>query len=154
MVDQIFRKVASIAHAVRNDLRKKGFVVPVKNKDGSISFDSYLVVKESTGFYSIRNRIDDKIVDHINLPQTAALLANRLALGYFVDDRLIESDRQYGYSLFYETLAKKQAENSLKRKDIDRADLMYTKYNIARTKKIEAKTTIMASFEKLRRLNK
>lgn len=154
MVDHLYRRVESLANAVRSDLRNKGFVIPVDNGDGTITFDDYTVVKEDTGFYSIKNRIEDTVVDKINLPQTAALLANRLALGKFVDDQLVECDRQYGYSLFHETLAKKQAENSLKRKDVDRADLMYTKYNIARSKKLSAKKTIISSFEKLRRLNK
>jgi hypothetical protein len=49
-------------------------------------------------------------------------------------------------------MTKQNAEKCLKKSDIDRAELMFTKFKIARSKKILAKQSILASFEKLRRL--
>jgi hypothetical protein len=149
MLNTVYKQIEKIALNVKQDLRQKGFVVPLKNKDGSISIDDYKIIKKRNGFYTIKNRIGDTLVDHINLPQTAALLANGLALGRWIDDNILASDRQYGYSLFEEQLATRIIEN---RKDWDRVDIMYTKIDAAKHKKISAKNTIMHSFEKLRKL--
>ena len=107
----------------------------------------YTIQKKRSGFYKISNILGETIVDHINLPQTAALLANNLALGRWVDDRLLTQDRQYGYNLFEEQQAKRIIENH---KDWDKVDVMHTKLDIVSRKKISAKQSIMFSFEKLR----
>jgi len=149
MQDTVYKKVERLAKVVQNDLRKKGLVIPVDNPDGSVSVDNYTIIRDRSGFYSILNRSGDTVVDKINLPQTAALLANNLALGRFVDDKLLKHDRQYGYSLFEEQMAKKIITNH---KDWDKVDVMQTKIEIAQHKKMSAKRTIMFSFEKLRSL--
>jgi hypothetical protein len=111
------------------------------------------IVKERTGFYSILDNRKEAIVSSINLPQTAAVIANSLALGKWpADDKLVKADRDYGYNLFEETLSKKHAENSLKNNDVDRADILFIKGGNARYKKLQAHQTIINSFEKLRRL--
>jgi hypothetical protein len=152
MIDPVFKKIETLAYEVRKNLRKQGFVVPCDNGDGTVGVDNYTIVKENTGFYVIKDRHNNVIVDQINLPQTAAVLANNLALGKWLDDALLREDRRYGYGLFEETLSRAHALNSLKRKDIDRAELMYTRLKIARFKKTAAKKEILSSFEKLRRL--
>jgi hypothetical protein len=152
MNDQIFKKVEKIAYDVKRDLRNKGFVIPRDNGDGTITVDNFTIVREPSGFYTIRDRHNDVIVDYINLAQTAAVLANKLALGQLVDTDLVNVDRYYGYNLFKELVAKRNAEASLRKADVDRADFMYTKLKIAKNKKLSAKATIINSFEKLRRL--
>ena len=153
MNSQIFKKVQKLAIDVKKDLRQKGLVVPKDNGDGTITVDQYTIVKERTGFYSILDNRKEAIVSSINLPQTAAVIANSLALGKWpADDKLVKADRDYGYNLFEETLSKKHAENSLKNNDVDRADILFIKGGNARYKKLQAHQTIINSFEKLRRL--
>jgi hypothetical protein len=152
MNNQVFKQVAKLATQVKQDLRKKGLVVPRDNGNGTITVDRFTIVKEDCGSYTIRDSRNDIIVEQINLAQTAVLLANGLALGRWLDLDLVKQDKAYGYGLFEETLTKRHAETSLKTKDVDRATLMYTKASIARQKKVSAKTVIMNSFEKLRRL--
>jgi hypothetical protein len=147
MLEKVYKQIENLARGVKTDLRHKGFVVPIENRDGSISVDLYTISKSKAGFYKITSNAGDVLVDHINLPQTAALLANSLALGRWVDDRLLNEDRQYGYSLFEELQAKHIID---KRRDWDRVDIMYTKMSLAKHRKTAAKQAIMNSFEKLR----
>jgi hypothetical protein len=148
----VVAKVEKIARKVKDDLRQSGFVIPVNNRDGSISVDNYKIVKDKSGFYSIRDRDNDVIIKQINLPQTAAVLANKLALGRGIDTEILLDDREYGYNLFEELLSKQISEASIVKKDYDRADLMSVKLRIASYKKTEAKKKISYSFEKLRKL--
>lgn len=148
----VVARVEKIARKVKDDLRQSGFVIPVNNRDGSISVDNYKIVKDKSGFYSIRDRDNDVIIKQINLPQTAAVLANKLALGRGIDTEILLDDREYGYNLFEELLSKKISEASIVKKDYDRADLMSVKLRIASYKKTEAKKKISYSFEKLRKL--
>jgi hypothetical protein len=152
MNNKLYSKVEKLAKGIREDLRKQGFVIPTENGDGTITVDNYTIIKQRTGFYTIRNRSDDVIVDKINLPQTAALLANGLALGKLVDDNLLTTDRQYGYSLFEELLAKRSIEKNARNKNYERLDLMCIKMTDAAERKDRAKKAILNSFEKLRRL--
>jgi hypothetical protein len=148
----VVAKVEKIARKVKDDLRQSGFVIPVNNRDGSISVDNYRIVKDKSGFYSIKDRDNDVVIKQINLPQTAAVLANKLALGRGIDTEILVTDREYGYNLFEELLSKQISETSIEKKDYDRADLMSVKLRIASYKKTEAKKKIIYSFEKLRKL--
>jgi hypothetical protein len=152
MDKQVFTKVEKLAKEVKQNLRNKGFVVPRDNGDGTITVDKYTIVKESTGFYTIRDQHNDVIVDQINLAQTAALLANNLALKRWIDQNLVDKDRVYGYNLFEETVTKRHIESSRKRADHDHADVLDIKLGIARQRKQSAYSAILASFDKLRKL--
>jgi hypothetical protein len=152
MNELVFKKVESLAKTVKEDLRKRGFVVPISNNDGSVSVDSYTITRENTGFYAIKDLRNTVIVENINLPQTAAVIANSLALGRWIDSELIRQDTIYGYKLFEEQLLKIHADQNIKKKDYDKADVNFTKAKIARYKKSSAKEVILKSFDKLRRL--
>lgn len=149
--DDLYNKIVKLSDAVKKDLLKKGVVVPVKNKNGSINVGNYKIVKNNEGYYNILSRSGDVIVDQINLPQTAAVVANGLALGRFKDDNLIESDKRYGFALFDEILHTRSVENSSK-KPLEYFDLMLTKSLIARAKKEKYKQDVIKSFEKLIKL--
>jgi hypothetical protein len=149
---KVYLKLEKIALDVKEQLKKKGLVIPVKLSDGSVSVDGFRIIKETTGFYSIINPRNHKVVENINLPQTAALLANDLALGKWLDDDLVKRDREYGYRMFEEILTKTRANEHLKKNNIDRAEILITKYNIVHTKTVSAKKAILSSFEKLNRL--
>jgi hypothetical protein len=151
--DHLYTKIEKVASTVKEDLRKKGIVIPIKNKNGSITIDRFTIIKEKTGFYVIKDQRNEVVVQGINLPQTAALLANGLALGKWIDTDLYNVDQSYGYKLFETELFQKSAGISLKNNNIDRAELMFTKATIASSKVEQFKKQIINSFEKLRRLH-
>jgi hypothetical protein len=147
--DEIYKKVKQLGINVKEHLRRRGVVVPSKTADGSIRVGHYTIKKANSGFYSILNFKNEEVIENINLPQTAALLANKLALGKWIDNELLDADRRYGHALFEEELHRTMAERSLKSNNIEKAEVMYTKLNIAKYKKEQHKKTISYGFEKL-----
>ena len=149
--DKIFEKVKQLAHEVKQELRAKGIVVPVVNPDGSYCFDGFSVKKQTTGFYKVTDIKNRTLVDNLNLPQSAAIIANDLALGKIIDNSIINADAAYGYKLFDCEVYKRGAERARK-KDVDKFVYYETRSQIAKAKKLEHKNTILQHFNKLRRL--
>lgn len=147
----IYLKIHQISVDVKEKLKHQGIVVPIKKRDGSIQIGSYSIKKNSTGFYSILDFRNEVIIDRINLPQAAAIIANKLALGKYIDDKILDADTKFGHAWFDEELHTHLAEKSLKLKDLDKADMMFTKSAIARHKKNQFKLEINRGFEKLMR---
>lgn len=147
--NDIYQKVKQLGQDVKERLRSQGIVVPTKTEDGAIRVGHFKIKKSRSGFYCILNYRNDVVVDHINLPQTAALLANKLALGRWIDDSLLVADQKYGHALFEEELHKLMAEKNIKSNNLDRADVMFTKFKIAKHKKEEHRKVILNGFEKL-----
>lgn len=151
--DDIYKKVKQLGLDVKEQLKRQGIIVPAKTPDGSIRVGYYTIKKNKTGFYSILNYRNEAVVELINLPQTAAILANRLALGKYLDDNLLYTDRSYGHALFDEELHLTLAERNLKSNNLDRADVMFTKFKIAKHRKEQYKKTIFNGFDKLMRFS-
>lgn len=149
--EELYRKIDRVTSEVREDFRRRGLIIPVENKDGSITLNNFTITRQCTGFYAILNRNGEVVVEQINLPQTAALLANGLALGRFLDKELLNKDRNYGYALFDETLHERAVQRSSK-KPLDYFDLRLSKCMIARAKKEHYKNDIVNSFGKLQKL--
>jgi hypothetical protein len=145
--NKLFQKVESLAKTIITDFQRRGYVIPIEQQDGTIKFNSYIVGKNPNGFYSIRDTKNNIYVDNINLVQTAALIANDLALGKILDKAIIDIDRTYGYKLFdeqvYETAAKR------KKNTLDQDVFYETRCKIARSQKEHAKQQIFNSFRKL-----
>jgi hypothetical protein len=149
--DEIYLKIQQISVDVKEKLKRQGVVVPIKKRDGSIQIGSYSIKKDSTGFYSILDFRNEVIINRINLPQTAAIQANRLALGKYIDDDILQADTRYGHAYFDEELHTHLAGRCLQKKELDRAEMMYTKSNIAKHRKNQHMWEIRKSFEKLMR---
>jgi len=149
--DDIYQKVKQLGKDVKEQLKRQGIVVPSKTQDGLIQVGHYTIKKTKAGFYTILNYRNDPVVEFINLPQTAALLANKLALGKWIDDELLTADRGYGHALFEEELHLTLAERNIKSNNLDRADVMYTKFNISKHRKEQHRKTIFNGFDKLMR---
>ena len=145
--EELYKRIQKISEEVKQDLRRKGLVVPVKQDDGSITVGTYTIVKDPNG-YTILDFCDEEVVTGINLPQTAIIVANKLALGYYKDTKLLEEDKRYGFAEFEEKLYKRAMLN----KSIDQFDIFLSKHSIAHYKKQEHKKTIINSFEKLIKL--
>lgn len=146
----IFDKIFHITEGVKNNLQKRGIAIPIENTDGSISFGNFTVKRDADGFYTISDYSDTIVVKRINLPQTAILLANGLALGKFLDQTLLKLDQQYGYTLFEEALCKKISTS--KKSTLDKIDLILAKSSNLQLKKEDLKKQITLKFEKLRKI--
>ena len=81
------------------------------------------------------------------------MLANRLALGKYLDNELLDADRRYGHALFEEELHLTLAERNLKSNNVDRADVLFTKFKIAKHRKEQHRKTIIIGFDKLMRFS-
>jgi hypothetical protein len=149
--EHLIKKILHVSNEVKEEFRKKGIAIPTMNDNGSISLGHYTIKKGTDGFYNILDYSGEAVVSQLNLAQTAAIVANNLALGKFVDDELVNKDRRYGYAVFEEEQAKRALAKSSK-KDLDYFDLMLTKHMIAKAKKNLYKSEIVKSFEKLRNL--
>lgn len=151
--NDVYSTIEKLSKDAKSKLLKQGVVIPIRGKDGVINVGNYAIKRKKDGFYCILDFEKEIILDKINLPQTAAVIANRLALGKYIDDEIVDADTGYGYSLFDEELHTKLAEKNIQNKMIDRADVMFTKVKIARYKKEQHLKTVMRSFNKLMQFN-
>jgi hypothetical protein len=147
---ELFDKIFHITEGVKNNLQKKGIIIPIENSDGSISFGHFIVKRDADGFYNILDYSNTIVVKKINLPQTAILLANSLALGKYLDQVLLDLDQQYGYTLFEESLCKKI--KASKKSTLDKIDLILAKSSTLELKRESLKKQITSKFEKLRKI--
>lgn len=148
--NNIYNKIKELDASIKAKLKQKGIVVPIRNDDGSINVGFYKIIKRD-GFYLIMDYSDEPVIKNINLPQSAALLANKLALGKHVDTTILNADQRYGHALFEETLQQHLAIKSVSKNKLDNADLMYTKAKISRLKKEHYRNEITRGFENLMR---
>lgn len=148
---QIFDQFSKLANNIKQNLKKKGLVVPVQRKDGSIQVGVFTIVKKTDGYY-INDKFNESLLGPLNLAKTAVVLANDLALGRWPDHKLIESDQWYGYKDFEEKVATSIAEKAKKSKDADKLDFNLYQASVAASRKAKYKKTIDTRFDKLYRL--
>jgi hypothetical protein len=146
--EDLYFQMKKLSVEVRKDLLRKGIVVPTKNTDGTITIGNFTIVKNPDGSYAILDHTDEKLVDNINLPQTAIMVANKLALGQYKDSILLDVDRRYGSADFEERLYRR----ALSKRSSDFISVYVTKYEIAKYKKNGYRESINRSFEKLLKL--
>lgn len=147
--NDLYQKIEMLDTNVKEQLRKQGIVVPVRSNNGSVKIGRYSIEKNKTGFYSVTNYRGEMVVENLNLPQTAALVANRLALGKSFDDEIVTLDKRYGHAEFDELVHNQLADKNIKLKDYDKAEVMLAKSSVAKYRKDEFKKTITKGFEKL-----
>lgn len=148
--NDLYEKIERVSDKIRADFRQRGIVIPVKNTDGSINIGRFRVINQHTGFYAIYNSNGEVVVEGINLPQTAALIANDLALGRILDPRIVKQDQEYGFALFKETLYGHRAKDT--KINFDSFELAKMKESIAKNRKEQFHRGIVQRFEKLRKL--
>jgi len=146
----LFIKVEKIAKTVIDSLKKKGYVVPSSLSNNRVNFDGYIVGRDREGFYYISNPRKDTLIDKINLPQTAAVVANNLALGKSAVDSLLVQDKYFGYKDFDQAVFKRAMDRN--KQDIDQFAYWQTRYNDAKHQAKSHRSAIVNSFEKLRSL--
>lgn len=146
----VFTQVEVVAKNVLKNFKNKGYVIPTKEDDGTVRFDNFAVKKDATGFYSVVDITGRVYATNINLPQTAALIANDVALGKIVDNKLLELDRDYGFKIFDRDLFKRNLQR--KKNNIDQMVYYKTMMDAATSKANYIKSNIDRSFLKLSRI--
>jgi hypothetical protein len=149
--EELYKKFTKVSAEVREEFRRRGLIVPISNKDGSISIGPYRIVKGNDNLYSVVDSQDRVEIDGINLAQTAIIMANDLALRKFLDRSIIKRDQEYGYALFKEQIYRRALQRS-KNQPIERYDLMTAKSLTSREKKERCRRDIQQSFEKLTKI--
>jgi hypothetical protein len=139
---ELWNKLFYVSTQVRDTLKKRGFVIPIE-ENGVIKVGDYMIKKENN-FYHIHDSSNYVIIENINLPHTAIMIANKLALGKFLDKNLINIDRNFGYAEFEERLQSK-----IKSKDLEVQEVREMKYQIAKHKKERYFNQINKDFKKL-----
>jgi hypothetical protein len=152
ITDELYRKVQALAIEVKEDFRAKGIVLPTKGVNGIVKLGNYTVARTDKGFYSVLDARSNLVYSQINLPQTALLLANSLALGKWVDSKLLEHDKQYGFSSFETDNYNRLSKTFLQKEDWTRYDALLIKQEAAQERAEESKNFVLRLFEKLRRL--
>lgn len=147
--NEIYSQITKLNREVKQNLLQKGLVVPIKRDENTIQIGPYFIKKIISGHYNIIDKNNYTIVEGINLPQTAIVIANKLALNKWTDTNLIQLDRKYGYALFDEFSHQRSEKTNIKKKNFERADIMYNKSLVARRKKLYYKNLIDVNFEKL-----
>ena len=147
----LFEKIERLAETVKKDFRKKGLAIPTKRTDGAVQIGDFLITKHDSAFW-ISNIKGYSVAGPINLAQTAAVLANDLALGANLDLKLLNSDKWYGFKSFDLQACKIHIENAKKKKDFDRVDLNQSKIDAVNLQMLEYKRPIDIRFAKLRSL--
>ena len=147
----LYKRIEKLADTVRRDFKEKGVVLPKKLKNGSVQIGKFIIYRKGDTHW-IKDTTGYVIAGPINLAQTAAVLANDLALGRMLDQALLIQDRWYGYKAFDEQAGEFHITNALKNKDIDRADYIITRTAKAREQKLEYLRPIDARFAKLSKL--
>jgi hypothetical protein len=150
-INEIYKKFIEISQGVQSDLRKQGIIIPSNNKDGSINVGNYRIVKNQDGMFQISDHKGRVVLDNINLPQTAVIMANDLALGKFLDRYVLAQDQIYGYALFEDQLHRRAIQKG-KNKSLDHYELMLTKSMINRAKRDNSRREVQLRFEKLTRI--
>lgn len=147
--DELYYKIQQLNQDTKKNLLRHGVVVPMQKNDGSIKIGNYLIKKVTQSFYSIYDTKNRSILEGINLPQTAILIANKLALGKWIDTDLLQLDKKYGYAAFDELAHKRASVLNFKQKNYDKSDIMQVKSISAQRKKEYYKKTIALNYQKL-----
>lgn len=149
-VEKIYQKFKDLARKTRDDFRRKGLVIPIKKEDGSVKVGEYLIKRKKNDFYIVVSVDGEVMADHLNLPQTAAIVANHLALKNYLDTKIIELDREYGYSYFEYQLYQRAQDRASK--DLDYFDIKMSKFENSGEKADFYKQQILLQFDKLKKL--
>lgn len=149
--ENLFKNVEKIAKTVKQDFVSKGVVPPTRDAKGNVVIGKYTIKRRKDG-YHIEDRRGIDVTGAINLAETAAVIANDLALGRWLDQTLINEDRWYGYKTFEEEQALQVCEHRRKKNDHDLADISLYKAQVAGRRRIKHKKVIDDRFDKLRKL--
>jgi hypothetical protein len=114
--DALLNKLQSLKLVVKQSLRQKGIVVPVKTKRG-LQLDDYEIVLLNDG-YAILNKWKEPSHKGISYMKTAVVVANAMALKRAVKTEWLLDDKIAGYTEFDIKLFDKRYTKSAKQQDL------------------------------------
>jgi len=147
----VYNRIVDLALKTKEDFKARGIAIPTTNESGEIKIGRFFIVREN-GSYSVLNLRREKIYDNLNLPQTAILVANSLALNQSVNQTLLIHDYRYGCSEFDEENYRRIAKSLMHKQDWERYESVLIKQEIAQEKSEMSKNEILRSFQKLSHL--
>lgn len=112
---QVLEKLQAVKGAVKQSLREKGVVVPVKTARG-IKLDDFEIVEEATGF-SVLDKWKERQYSKLYFMQTAVVVANALALNQAVKREWLLHDSIAGSADFDLKVFDRRYQSSVKKKD-------------------------------------
>lgn len=150
--DLLLREIHLLNKNVEKNLKKKGYIPPKKNKDGSIRIGGFTIIKDDLGFFSVLDQNKHAIASGINLPHAAAIFANNLALGNWTNREILDIDRKFGHYTFDTELTKYYYNKNLKAHDYGQAEILNEKFKVASFRKKLYKDKIIEGFNKLMKI--
>lgn len=114
--EDLLQQLQNVKKVVKNSLRQKGIVVPVKTKRG-LKLDDYEIVEDENG-YHILDKWRVKCYSNIHYIQTAVLVANTMALKRTVKDEWLRHDAVAGSTDFDMKVFNRRFQSSVKNKDM------------------------------------
>ncbi len=111
----IVDKLSAVSKSIKEQLKKKGVIVPVKTKDG-VRIEDYLVKQTPKG-YAVLNKFGNSLYENLYYIQTAIIIANTLALKKSVRQSLTEDDMKAGVNEFDLLLYKQRLKTAIKQQD-------------------------------------
>jgi hypothetical protein len=144
---QALQNLHKLSAIVQRNFRSVGIAVPYFSDEG-VGLDEYCIVKNSEGYYSIQDHNKYVFVDHINLAQTAIVIANDLCMGKMINKSLLQLDKTYGFLAFEQQVCRKAIKNAYKT-NADRVEMMQLRLEQAIAKQQQIKYKIVENFKKL-----
>lgn len=148
--ETLYERLKNLVRKTRDDFRRRGLVIPAKKEDGSIKIGQYLIQRKDNDFYAVVSVDGEIMADQINLPQTAAIIANQLALKKYLNKDIIEKDREYGYAFFEHQLYKRALESSFNNPAA--FDIKISKFEYSGQKADLYRQEILSNYQKLQKL--
>lgn len=145
----ILQELSSLKKTIEQNLKKRGLVPAKKTKNGIARIGNFYIKKEETGLYSVLDSNNNIIAQDINLPHSAAVLANNLALGQWTNREILDLDRKYGHYTFDEQLTKVYYTKNYQNKNYNKADILNEKLKTASQKRVYYKNKILEGYNKL-----
>lgn len=149
ITDRVFWKIRELSKKIKIEFLKKGFVIPAKTNEGDIRIGHYVISKQPNDFYSVKGIDGETLVENLNLPQSAVIIANTLALKNYVDKNIVEKDREYGYAFFEHQQYTRAADKA--KLDPYYDDIRLYKFEGSGERADDCKKEILYYFEKLRK---
>ena len=154
ILNKIYQKIQNINRDVKEKLRRRGFISPIRQSDGSIVVGQYIIKRNQNSFFNILDKDQNILFVNINLAESAILIANELALTNCLHSSKLSIDQQYGYVMFDIKRYDHNIKSLLKKQNYERLDLMVAKKSSAIFKAKKLKTIIETDYKKLLQLDK
>jgi hypothetical protein len=148
---ETYNQLIDLVLKTKKDFKSRGVAIPTLSENGSVKIGRYTVGRNSTGYFILDN-YKEVVFSSINLPQTALIIANSLALNQVVSRHILEQDARCGDIEFDELNFNRLTASLIRKKDTERYESLSIKHNAAQEKAEKARRDILRLFGKLQQL--